>query len=54
MNHCVSGERTIGIIAGKGIFPETFVQAAKQRGVRAVMAAFKGETESEVEAEVER
>lgn len=53
MNHCVSGERTIGIIAGKGIFPETFVQAARQRGVRAVMAAFKGETEPELEAEVD-
>ena len=49
----MSGERTIGIIAGQGIFPATFVQAARQRGVRVVMAAFKGETESEVEAEVD-
>lgn len=53
MNQPVSEERTIGIIAGNGIFPATFVQAARQRGVRTVMAAFKGETEPELEPEVD-
>ena len=48
----MSEERTIGIIAGNGIFPATFVQAARQRGVRTVMAAFKGETAPELEPEV--
>ena len=53
MNHGVSGERTIGIIAGRGIFPATFVRAARKRGVRVVMAAFKGETEPELQEEVD-
>ncbi len=38
------GQRTIGVIAGNGIYPETFIAAAKKRGVRLVVAAFKGET----------
>ena len=39
-----NAERVIGIIAGNGIYPETFVNAARERGVKLVMAAFKGET----------
>lgn len=41
-------QRTIGVIAGNGIYPESFVQAARKRGVRLVMAAFKGETREEM------
>jgi len=53
LNQAVSEQRTVGIIAGRGIFPATFVEAAKKQGVRIVMAAFKGETEPEVAEEVE-
>ena len=41
------------MIAGNGIFPETFVKAAKERGKRIVVAAFKGETKPEIEEEVD-
>ena len=53
MNRSVSEQRTIGIIAGRGIFPATFVKAAKKRGLRIVMAAFKGETEPETAEQAE-
>jgi DUF1009 family protein len=38
--------RTIGIIAGKGAYPEVFMAAARRQspGCRLVMAAFEGET----------
>ncbi|MGB0144808.1 MAG: LpxI family protein, partial [Akkermansiaceae bacterium] len=50
----VSGEeRTIGIIAGGGLYPRTFIRAAKPHGVRLVAAAFKGETKPELESEVD-
>ncbi len=39
---------TIGVIAGNGIYPETFIQAARKRGARIVVAAFKGETQEEL------
>lgn len=44
--------RTIGIIAGSGVYPETFVEAARRRspGVRLVVAAFHGETKQELTA----
>jgi len=45
--------RTIGIIAGNGIYPETFARAAKKEGVRLVAAAFKGETKEEFAQEVD-
>jgi DUF1009 family protein len=43
--------RTIGIIAGNGVYPETFIAAARRNcpGVRLVVAAFEGETKPEVE-----
>lgn len=43
----MAGARTIGIIAGNGIYPETFARAArvKEPGVRLAAAAFHGETE---------
>jgi DUF1009 family protein len=44
-----SGERTIGVIAGNGIYPETFIRAARREGVRIIVAAFKGETKPELE-----
>jgi len=46
-------ERTIGVIAGSGIYPETFIAAAKKRGVRLVVAAFKGETKKELADQVD-
>jgi DUF1009 family protein len=41
--------RTIGIIAGNGVYPETFVRAARAKspGVVLVAAAFEGETKPE-------
>ncbi|MFT6179985.1 MAG: DUF1009 family protein [Akkermansiaceae bacterium] len=39
--------RTIGVIAGNGIYPETFVRAARREGARLIAAAFKGETKEE-------
>lgn len=43
--------RTIGIIAGNGVYPETFIAEARRKspGVRLVMVAFQGETKPEVE-----
>ena len=38
-------ERVIGVIAGNGIYPESFIRAARSRGVRLVIAAFKEETQ---------
>ncbi len=46
-------QRTIGVIAGNGIYPDTFVRAAKKRGVKLVVAAFKGETNNELEKKVD-
>ncbi len=42
--------RTIGIIAGNGVYPETFIRAARQQcgGVKLVVAAFFQETRPEV------
>ncbi len=47
--------RTIGIIAGNGIYPATFVRAARAKsgGARLVAAAFHGETEAELAAAVD-
>lgn len=41
--------RTIGIIAGNGVYPETFIAAARTRepGTRLVMAAVENETKPE-------
>ncbi|MFU8893411.1 MAG: LpxI family protein [Luteolibacter sp.] len=42
--------RTIGIIAGSGVYPQTFVRQArlKSPGTRLVVAAFNGETRPEL------
>jgi DUF1009 family protein len=47
--------RTIGIIAGSGIYPEEFMAAARDKGddVRLVVAAFKGETREELAAQAD-
>jgi DUF1009 family protein len=47
--------RKIGIIAGSGIYPGTFIKAArsKEPGARLVMAGFKDETREELAAEVD-
>ncbi|MFC4994556.1 LpxI family protein [Rubritalea tangerina] len=46
---------TIGIIAGNGIYPETFIAAARKKvpGVKLVVAGFHGETTPELEELVE-
>ncbi len=42
-------KRTIGIIAGSGVYPQTFIDAARARGdIRIVVAAFKGETREDL------
>ncbi len=47
--------RTIGIIAGNGVYPETFARAAREQAeqIRLVSAAFVGETKPEFESEVD-
>jgi len=42
--------RTIGIIAGNGVYPKTFIEQArlKSPGTRLVVAAFEGETRPEL------
>ncbi len=51
----MSAPRTIGIIAGNGVYPETFIAAARARepGSRLAMAAFENETEPENAARVD-
>lgn len=45
---------TVGVIAGNGVYPRTFVEAARHAGVsRLVVAAFKGETLPALEREVD-
>ncbi|MEI7955969.1 MAG: UDP-2,3-diacylglucosamine diphosphatase LpxI [Verrucomicrobiota bacterium] len=47
--------RTIGIIAGNGVYPETFITAARKHapGVRLIAAAFENETRPELARLVE-
>ncbi len=47
--------RTIGIVAGSGVYPEMFIKAARRKcpGVRLVMCAFPGETRPELEGLVD-
>lgn len=51
----MSTTRTIGIIAGNGVYPKTFVEAARRKspGVRLVVAAFENETEPALQATVD-
>jgi len=46
----MTNPRIIGIIAGNGVYPETFIQAARRQspGVKLVVAAFEGETKPEL------
>ena len=45
---------TIGIIAGNGIYPETFLVGARKAGVKKVAAcAFENETKPDLAAKVE-
>jgi DUF1009 family protein len=48
------GPGVIGMIAGNGIYPETFAAAARRAGAgKLVAAAFEGETKPELEAMVD-
>ena len=53
--HGMDAPRTIGIIAGNGVYPDTFAEAARRKapGVRLVAAAFEGETKPEFAAQVD-
>ena len=46
----MSAQRTIGIIAGSGVYPQTFIEHARRKspGIRLVVAAFEGETRAEL------
>lgn len=46
----MANPRIIGIIAGSGVYPETFISAARKNspGVKLVVAAFHGETKPEL------
>lgn len=46
----MASPRTIGIIAGSGVYPETFIHAARRQApdVRLVVGAFEGETKPEL------
>jgi UDP-2,3-diacylglucosamine hydrolase len=46
----MASPRIIGIIAGSGVYPETFISAAREKspGVKLVVAAFHGETKPEL------
>lgn len=45
---------SVGVIAGSGIYPEIFIQAAKKAGVKKVVAcAFHNETKPDIERSVE-
>ena len=46
-------QRTIGVMAGSGIYPKSFITAARERGVRIVVAAFKGETSDTLESQAD-
>lgn len=47
----MASPRTIGIIAGSGVYPETFIAEARRKspGIRLVVVAFHGETKPELE-----
>ncbi len=52
----MSEKRVIGVIAGNGIYPSIFVQAARRHGgegISLVAAAFQGETKEDLKREVE-
>lgn len=51
----MSTPRSIGIIAGSGIYPETFVKAARKAEptARLIVVAFEGETRPDLEPQVE-
>jgi DUF1009 family protein len=46
----MSQPRIIGIIAGSGVYPSTFIEAARKQspGIKLVVAAFHGETQPEL------
>lgn len=46
----MADKRTIGIIAGNGVYPRTFIEQARKKspGARLVVAAFQGETRPEL------
>jgi DUF1009 family protein len=55
MASLTTSPRTIGIIAGSGVYPEVFVAAARRKvpGIRLVMCGFTGETRPEMEQQVD-
>lgn len=51
----MSKSRTIGIIAGSGVYPQTFIEQArlKSPGTRLIVSGFHGETRPEIEGQVD-
>ena len=51
----MAAPRTIGIIAGNGVYPDTFVAAARKKspGVKLVVVAFENETRPELAEKVD-
>ncbi len=51
----MAAPETIGIIAGNGVYPETFIAAARRQapGMKIVVAAFENETKEELVRQVE-
>ncbi|MFT3991501.1 MAG: UDP-2,3-diacylglucosamine diphosphatase LpxI [Luteolibacter sp.] len=51
----MASPRIIGIIAGSGVYPETFIAAARRQspGIRLVAVAFDGETKPELAGKVD-
>lgn len=46
-------ERVIGVIAGNGLYPSTFVSEARKHGIKLIAAAFKGETKESLADQVD-
>ena len=51
----MTNPRTIGIIAGSGVYPQTFIRAAREKspGIKLVVVAFEGETNPELAQRVD-
>lgn len=48
-----AGDRTVGLLAGGGLFPICFARAARAHGVRVVAVALKGEADPALEQHVD-
>jgi UDP-2,3-diacylglucosamine hydrolase len=49
----LSAAEQIGLIAGSGKLPHLFAQAAREHGLRVIAVGHQGETERDLEAQVD-